>query len=93
MRTHVSIPDTIIERIDRLVGPRRRSQFLAEAADEKLHREEMLAALAAAIRSMDDGGYPPEWDTSESAAAWVRSLRDNLRDPWAESRDRDIDAP
>lgn len=38
VRTHVLVPREILEAVDRLVGQRRRSQFLAEAAQEKLER-------------------------------------------------------
>jgi metal-responsive CopG/Arc/MetJ family transcriptional regulator len=38
VRTHVIIPVELLETIDRLVGRRGRSTFLAEAAAEKLAR-------------------------------------------------------
>lgn len=36
----VRLPETVIERLDRLVGKWRRPQFIREAVEEKLAREE-----------------------------------------------------
>jgi hypothetical protein len=74
VRTHVLLPRETLDAVDRLVGPRRRSEFLAEAAAEKLRRCERVAAARAVMGSLADAPIP-EWNTPESSAAWVRSLR------------------
>ena len=42
VRTHFIAPKELIEEVDKLVGPRRRSEFLTEATAEKLKREKLL---------------------------------------------------
>jgi metal-responsive CopG/Arc/MetJ family transcriptional regulator len=75
VRTHVLLPQETLDAVDRLVGPRRRSEFLAEAAAEKLLRNERAVAARAVMGSLA-GAHIPEWKTAESSAAWVRSLRE-----------------
>ena len=74
MRTHMVLPDELIESIDSLVGKRKRTRFVQEAVREKLRRETLVAALeaTAGVLAKDDH---PEWDTTEKVAAWVRETR------------------
>ncbi len=74
VRTHVVMPDDLVEEVDRLVGRRRRSQFVTEAVRAKLQRERLLIAVEEVAGSLADVSIPG-WETSESAAEWVRSLR------------------
>lgn len=53
MRTHITLPDELIKAVDRLVGKRKRSAFFAEAARERLRREELLRTLK------ESAGVPP----------------------------------
>ena len=74
LRTHVVIPKEIVESIDRTVGRRARSRFLAEAAQEKLaklRRERAFERVAGSLRNV----AIPGWETSESAAEWVSASR------------------
>ena len=75
MRTHVVIPRRLVEEVDRLVGQRKRSDFVAAALEEKLMRERQAVALreAAGSLSLDDH---PEWSTPENVSDWVRGLRE-----------------
>ena len=43
MRTHMVLPDELVESIDSLVGKRKRSRFVQEAIREKLRRETLIA--------------------------------------------------
>jgi hypothetical protein len=74
VRTHLVLPDELVQRIDLMVGRRKRSRFVEEAVREKLRRETLLAALkeTAGAFSTEES---PQWATSESAAAWVRESR------------------
>ena len=74
MRAHVVLPDDLVEEIDRLVGKRRRSAFIAEAARDRVRREGLLLALkeTAGILKAEDH---PEWADSRKVAAWVRKQR------------------
>lgn len=73
-RTHVVLPKALVDEVDRLVGPRHRSEFLAAAAEKELRHRRLLEAARAAAGSLT-GVDIPDWETSESAAAWVRKLR------------------
>ena len=78
VRTHLILSEELLAEIDALVGKRRRSRFVEEAARDKLKRERLLKALreTAGILSAED--YP-EWATAEGVAVWVRRLRQEER--------------
>jgi hypothetical protein len=69
-RTHVIAPKELIEEVDRLVGPRRRSEFFAEAAAEKLKREKLLQTTRHVMKLPPAEGIP-EWESPESTSKWV----------------------
>ncbi len=71
-RTHIVIPQDLAGEIDRLVGKRGRSGFLAGAARKELKRLRMLKALEHAAGSWKDDGHP---ELKKGAARWVESLR------------------
>ena len=83
MRTHVVMPRKLVEEVDAKVGPRGRSQYVVEAVREKLDRERRLALFDEMAGTLKDVNVPG-WETSESASQWVRELRSNDRDPWAD---------
>src|SRR5438132_410259 len=62
MRTHVVIPKELVETIDRLVGRRLRSKFLAEAAEKEVRRLRLARAAEKA------GGALEYWPISREAA-------------------------
>ena len=73
-RAHVTLPAELIARVDTRVGPDKRSQFIAEAIEEKLNREGRLEAfnrIAGSLKDVDT----PGWNTPEETDAWVRALR------------------
>jgi metal-responsive CopG/Arc/MetJ family transcriptional regulator len=74
MRTHVILPDELVEDIDNLVGKRNRSKFIAAAAESRLRAEEKLAAVRRAAGSIDLREYP-EWSSPEKVSEWVRAQR------------------
>ena len=74
VRTHVVLPKDLVEELDELVGPRHRSEFIAEAATEKLARLKLARAFEKFAGSLADVDIPG-WETSESAAEWVRASR------------------
>lgn len=73
-RTHVVMPKGLVASIDRVVGRRRRSRFIAEAAEEKLIRLRRIAAFHKVAGSLAESDIPG-WETSEAAAEWVRASR------------------
>jgi predicted transcriptional regulator len=83
MRTHIVLPDDLVAGVDELVGKRKRSEFIAEAALERLRRERQLKAIREGAGILDSKNYP-HWATPEKVAQWVRDLRDTpsiRRDP------------
>lgn len=71
MRLHISLEDELVAELDRRIGKRRRSKFIARALREALAEERRWQDLEAAI-----GGIRPEghdWDPDP--AAWVRAQR------------------
>jgi len=74
VRTHIIMPEDLVADVDRLVGPRHRSEFVANAVEEKLSRERLRRAAMKLGGSLADKNIPG-WESTESAAEWVRSLR------------------
>lgn len=74
VRTHVVFPKELVEEVDQLVGPRKRSAFFVEAVEAKLAHERLGRALAMTKGSLDKSAHP-EWETPEKTSAWVRELR------------------
>jgi hypothetical protein len=74
-RAHIAIPESLLEEVDALVGPRRRSEFFEEAAREKVRQEKLRRAAHKLVGSLADTSIPG-WDSSEGARNWVRSLRE-----------------
>lgn len=70
------MPTPLLREIDKLVGPRGRSEFVAEAAAEKVRRVKLLTAFTDVAGSLqDDDDVPAEWQTPEGTVQWVRDLR------------------
>ena len=73
-RAHIVMPTELLDAVDAEVGPRKRSQFVQEAVEEKLWRKRMLVSLDEMAGSLKDADIPG-WETSDAAAEWVRALR------------------
>jgi metal-responsive CopG/Arc/MetJ family transcriptional regulator len=71
-RTHIVIPEPLVNEIDRLVGKRGRSEFLTKAAEKELQRLHQIKALEGAAGAWKDKDHP---ELHEGAAQWVRELR------------------
>lgn len=72
-RTHVIAPKDLIEEVDKLVGPRRRSKFISEAVAEKVERENRIRAVRHAMTL--PALHEPGWETPEAVSKWVRDIR------------------
>lgn len=71
-RTHIVIPGQLAAQIDRLIGKRGRSRFLAQAAEKELMRLRQIEALKAAVGAWADENHP---ELRRGAAAWVSKVR------------------
>ena len=74
MRAHVIMSREVVQKIDRLVGQRRRSKFINDAVTRELARLELLDAIDAAAGS-GKGQQRPWGDTARSIADWVHNDR------------------
>lgn len=79
VRTHVTLPRSLVACIDGAVGRRGRSRFLAEAARRELASSALaqreLIALAEGAIGSGEGLDRPWGDCLTSIAAWVDGLR------------------
>ncbi|MBA2460364.1 MAG: hypothetical protein H0V45_01135 [Actinobacteria bacterium] len=71
MRVHIQLPDELTAEIDRRVGPRRRSAFIARTLERALDDERRWDEIVASLGTIPPAGH--EWD--EDPATWIRSLR------------------
>ncbi|MFH0775297.1 MAG: hypothetical protein V2A53_07410 [bacterium] len=74
-RTHVLLPARLLSEIDRIVGKRKRSAFLAEAAKEKMVNIALLKALDETAGVIQQEEHP-EWRTRKDTFSWVRGIRE-----------------
>jgi hypothetical protein len=74
IQTHIVFPKELVEAVDQLVGPRKRSAFFAQAVEEKIGRERLGRALATTAGFLAEETHP-EWGTPEQVSAWVHELR------------------
>ncbi len=74
MRAHIIVTEELVNSVDRLVGPRSRSKFFAEAVTEKLIRIKRAKIARRLVGSLADTTIPG-WETSKKAAEWVHSSR------------------
>ncbi len=73
LRTHIVIPAKLAKDIDALAGPRGRSAFLVEAAENEVRKQKMLAFLDRDQPAWREEDHPEI--AAGSAAAWVHDLR------------------
>ncbi len=78
-RAHIVLPEDLIAELDDLVGPRGRSEYIAEALREKLRREKLRRALISTAGILADEDIP-EWATPELTSAWIERGRRKDRD-------------
>jgi Arc/MetJ-type ribon-helix-helix transcriptional regulator len=71
-RTHVVLSEQLVKDIDRIVGSRRRSSFLTEAAEKELMRRRQAAALKGAAGAWKDSDHP---ELGQGSDQWVRKQR------------------
>ena len=71
MRVHITLDDEIVRRLDRRVGMRRRSAFIAAAVRQALDDEDRWELIESSLGSVEDRGH--EWN--HDPAGWVRQQR------------------
>jgi hypothetical protein len=71
MRLHITLRQELVKELDRRVGRRQRSGFIAQAVTQALEDERRWELIASAIGVVADRGHA--WDADP--AAWVREQR------------------
>jgi hypothetical protein len=71
-RTHVILPVDVVAGIDKLVGKRGRSAFLAEIAREEIQRRQQRNAIRKATGAWRDEDHP---ELKRGSTAWIRRMR------------------
>jgi hypothetical protein len=71
MRLHIALDDALVGELDRRVGPRQRSAFIAELIRRGLDDERRWDDIEAALGGIEDHGH--EWD--DDPGGWVRAQR------------------
>jgi Arc/MetJ family transcription regulator len=73
MRLHINLDDSLVEELDRRIGRRGRSAFIADTLRHAFKNERRWEDIEAGLGAIADGGH--EWDASPSE--WVRTQRRN----------------
>lgn len=71
---NLSLPEDLVDALDRVAGPRRRSAFAEEALRRAIKREQWRLAIERTAGSLPMEHYP-HWRTSEDVVEWVRMMR------------------
>ena len=71
MRLHIALDEELVAELDRRVGPRRRSAFIAELVKRGLEDEQRWDDIEASLGAL--AGTNHDWD--EDPAGWVRAQR------------------
>jgi hypothetical protein len=71
-RAHVILPEDLVTEIDKIVGSRGRSAFLADLARREIKRRHLLEILGRDEPIWRDEDHP---ELKDGAAAWVGKLR------------------
>lgn len=75
-RAHVILPEELLAEVDRLVGERGRSAFLADIVQREVQRRKLLAALREARGSWRTEEHPELKDGSEAFVDRLRAEND-----------------
>lgn len=71
-RAHVVLPEDLVAEIDKIVGARGRSAFLADLARREIKRQRLLELFKRQGPFWKEEDHP---ELKDGAAAWVRKLR------------------
>jgi len=86
-RINVAFPMRLLEELDRLVPPRKRSQIIVAATADYVRKLKVLSAIKETAGAWDDESHP-ELSTSEDIDRWLRQVRSTWRSaPLEEEQD------
>ena len=78
IKAHLVIPREILEEVDKIAGKKRRSLFIAEAAQEKLARERFLITLEETKGAWANKNHP-NLRTAKEVEQYVQEKRRSYR--------------
>jgi hypothetical protein len=81
VRTNLLLPADLVKQVDHFAGPRGRSRYVAEALERSIRRDRLREVIEQTAGAWADN---PLWKSSEDVVEWVRALRAEDRDPWAD---------
>ena len=71
---HILVPESLADELDRRVGKRGRSRFIAKATERELARVRLVEAIEEAAGELAEIDTPG-WETPDEVVDWVRDLR------------------
>jgi hypothetical protein len=81
VRTNLLLPADLVKQVDHFAGPRGRSRYVAEALERSIRRDRLREVIEQTAGAWAEN---PMWKSSEDVVEWVRALRSEDRDPWAD---------
>jgi len=88
-RAHVVLPEDLVTQIDKIVGARGRSSFLADLARREIKRRNLLEVFEREEPIWKEEDHP---ELKDGAAEWVRKMRAESEARFQRiQRDRDRD--
>lgn len=76
-KAHLVFPQDLLQSIDKLVGKRKRSQFVVEATRKELRRIQFLQAIREAAGAWKDESHPELKE--KGTYQWIREQRQQDR--------------
>ena len=70
----VTVPESLLIRLDNTISARKRSLFIVQAVEEKLALQEQFAAIEESAGAWSDENHP-EMATDENIDKWLADLR------------------
>ena len=73
VRTTITLPEELLERVDEFAGDGGRSAWIVEAVQTRARRENLARAIEETRGAIKDS---KTWPTAEATYRWVRELRE-----------------
>lgn len=77
VRTTITLPKELLERVDELAGDGGRSAWIVEAVEARAKREHLGRVLEETRGALKDSEW---WKTPEETYRWVREQREDRED-------------
>ena len=77
-RINVTFPEDLLQELDELALPRKRSQIIVQATAEYVRKLKLLAAIKETSGAWDDASHP-ELATPDDIERWIRQMRGTWR--------------